>query len=147
MQERVTLGEERVTLGEINSHPGLLFPIGENRNSDAPNRKEPLLTVRGKLTPQKKGTKKEARKLHSKPPNIEEFVAHGVSRGATDKDCRDIFQIWSDSDWHDGRGNKIESWKGKLTTFVKNHWMPSDRRRSNSNSATFTPKQKGFCNL
>jgi hypothetical protein len=94
----------------------------------------------------KKATKKSGSTLHSKPPSIEEFVEHGRSRGATDQDCRQLFQIWTDHDWHDGSGNKITRWKGKLTTFVTNHWMPSDRRRANSSNSN-TPKQKGFCNI
>jgi hypothetical protein len=96
--------------------------------------------------PPKKATKKNGSTLHSKPSDIEEFVAHGKERGGTDQDCRDLFQIWIDSDWHDGFGNKIINWKGKLTTFIKTKRMPSDRRRANSNSSN-APKQKGFCDI
>jgi biotin operon repressor len=134
------------TLNNIPRYPEQYsgFPIGESENFETPNGNGTV--KRGDSNSKKEVTKKSGSTLHSKPPDIEEFVEHGRSRGATDQDCRDQFLIWQDCGWRDGKGNRIISWKGKLTTFVTNHWMPSDKRRANASNSN-TPKQKGFCNL
>jgi Helix-turn-helix domain len=123
------------------------FSIGENGNYEASIRKGTVTNRKREGSyPKNEAAKNNSSTLHSKHPTIEEFVDHGKDRGATDQDCRDLFQIWSDSDWHDGYGNKISSWKGKLTTFISTRRMPSDRRRANSTNSN-TSKQKGFCDL
>lgn len=137
--------------GQAGSFPNL-FPVTESESEKPPGSAHPPFRKNGAsastLDRPNKQTKKNSSTLQSKIPDIEEFVAHGLARGGSDQDCRDLYQIWIDNDWCDGFGNKIIRWKGKLTTFIKKKFMPSDQGRWNSNSAgTFTPKKKGFVEI
>ena len=92
------------------------------------------------LTPQKSSSTK-TKKRTFQSPSLSEFVAHGVARGASEQDCQEQFQIWQDGNWLDQKGNQILVWKSKLTTFITNHWMPSDRR----SDPTVAKKPAGRC--
>jgi hypothetical protein len=79
-------------------------------------------------------------KRTSKPfqkPTLLEFTDYGRSKEISEQDCLDQYEIWNDSDWCDGNGTPIKSWKGKLTSFKKIHNLPSDKRaKTNTQSHT-----------
>ena len=68
------------------------------------------------------------RRLRFPPPTIEEFITYGLSKGISEQDCRDQFEIWQEAKWHDGHDTPIKNWKAKLFTQAKIGNLPSHKR-------------------
>jgi hypothetical protein len=79
-------------------------------------------------TPTPRVLRKQPSKHISRRPTREQFMAYGQGIDISDQDCKDLFEIWEASNWRDGNGTPIKSWKGKLLTQKKIHNLPSDKR-------------------
>jgi hypothetical protein len=62
------------------------------------------------------------------PPTLEIFINYGISKGISEQDCRDLFEIWETGAWKDGNNIPIQNWKQKLLTFQKIGNLPSDKK-------------------
>jgi hypothetical protein len=91
------------------------------------------------LTPKKEVADKEI----FQRPTLEQFAAYGRSKGISDQDSSDQFEIWDAANWHDGNGTRIRNWKSKLLTFQKIANLPSDKKSRTTNETKPT-KRRGF---
>lgn len=80
--------------------------------------------------PKKKKTKRFV------PPTLEEVQAYCLER-KNNVDAKKFFDYYETSDWYDGKGNKVKSWKQKVITWEKNN--------INDKSATSKSKNDGWC--
>jgi hypothetical protein len=119
------------------------FPLVKGDNFSPPNsnitvnnsksgraRERGLSLSENKKTAGKKA-KRRRRTQPFKAPTLEEFISYGQSKGISDQDCRDQYEIWTESEWHDGNGTAISRWKGKLVTQKRIGNLPSDKRARN----------------
>jgi hypothetical protein len=81
---------------------------------------------------------------------LAEFIEYGTTlkKPISKEDCELQFEIWEASDWYDGKGTKIKSWKGKLTTFARIGNLPSDKAAKCGSNGTngngrYAPEAKG----
>jgi hypothetical protein len=91
------------------------------------------------LTPKKEVADKEI----FQKPTLEQFAGYGRSKGISDQDSSDQFEIWDAANWHDGNGTRIRNWKSKLLTFQKIANLPSDKKSRTTNETKPT-KRRGF---
>lgn len=70
------------------------------------------------------------------PPTLEEVQAYCLER-KNNVDAKKFFDYYTASDWYDGKGNKVKSWKQKVITWEKNN--------INDKPATSKSKNDGWC--
>jgi hypothetical protein len=76
-------------------------------------------------------------------PSLDEFVEFALSRKIGESDAKEQFEEWQLNGGHDGAGNPILSWKGKLVAFKNSANLPSDKRaRRNCSSNHQQPAKK-----
>lgn len=132
-QEKGTSRSDQREHLEVTKGNGMMAPKGTSTYREETTT-ESKSAARGAEQPVIKDASK-GKKSEFVPPSLQEFIAHGRDRGASEQDCRDQFLIWKDAEWCDGNGKKIQKWKGKLTTFQLNAWLPSQRKNGNGNGA------------
>jgi hypothetical protein len=102
----------------------IIESTSKNKSADA-SFPSPLAVTKTK-------TKAPKKEKAFQPPSLQEFIDYARTKGISEQDARDQFEIWEAADWHDGKGNQILSWKSKLLTFHKSGWLLSDKRSSAS---------------
>lgn len=68
-------------------------------------------------TKEKEKEKKKSKNTFT-PPTIEEVRSYCKERNST-VDPDQFYDYFTATDWHDSKGNKVKSWKGKIVTWEK----------------------------
>lgn len=76
-----------------------------------------------------------AKKL--KRPSLAELIDYARTKDISDQDTTDQYEIWVESDWHDGNGKPVLNPKSTLFNYKKIRNLPSDKRnRAKPNNHT-----------
>ena len=89
-----------------------------NQNDEHNNTEEVINTYINTVT-KREGTKKK----RFKPPSVDEVKSYCDSRNSP-IDPKHFVDYYEAMDWHDIKGNKIKSWKGKIIT-----WEQRDEKK------------------
>ena len=76
----------------------------------------------------KTNTKKKAKKEFN-PPTLDEVVAFFIENGSNKAKGLEAYKYYTDMEWHDRNGTKIQRWKGKIRAAK---WLESDNKEKNT---------------
>jgi hypothetical protein len=109
---------------------------GERRDIDGVNHVHPNRHIEPSIEPSARNhslgssaTASITAEKKTRSPTLGDFTEYGLSKGISDKDCKDQYEIWDAAEWHDGNNRPIDRWKSKLLNFQKMGNLPSDKRK------------------
>ena len=80
------------------------------------------------------------------PPTLEEVQAYCKERN-NNVDAQKFFEYYNSADWHDGKGNKVKSWKQKVITWERSEQDTAQKAASNKNDGWSMPDPKDIDDL